>query len=158
MLRLNILVVAMMAIGSLSPARAQEPVSPDAFVGQFELIEAREGICENFLDVYVSETSWGGTSLHFGSFDIRDINAGPKVIDDELVTLKTNAYTTGNFEVVEHVELVTKPSRTKSVRKTVIKLNGEKLHLKSKTRTVSESDSPFAFGTDCVYRRKLIQE
>jgi len=158
MIRLNLLVIAAMAVGSLTYAQAQEPVSPDAFVGQYDLVEAREGICENFLDVYVSETSWGTTTLHFGSFNISDINAGPKVIDDELVTLKTNAYTTTNLEVVEDVELVTKPSRTKSVRKTVIRLKGEKLHLKSKTRTVSETDSPLSYGTDCIYRRKPVQD
>lgn len=156
MLRQSLLVVAMMVMSFYSVAQAQ--VSPDAFVGQYELIEAREGVCEKSLDVFVSESSWGGVDLSFGSFRIADINSGPKVVEDELVTLRTNAYTTANFEVVEHSELLTKPSRTKSVRHTIIKLQGEKLHLKSQTRTVSKTDSPFDFGTNCVYRRTTVQD
>lgn len=151
MIRLNSLLAALIfASGS---ALAAAPVSTDIFLGKYALIQSKEGFCDTSMIVDQSVNSVGSIDLHVGNFSFVKVNEGKQVINDELVKLTWNAYTTANSEVVESRELITKTSGSTSVQKTSVKLNGETLTVKSKTTLKYPSEAAFSFGFHCVYKK-----
>ena len=141
------ILLALISIISIS-AHAATKLAPEAFIGNYKLVESRFGSCADEAAAFIT----GAADLRIDSFLFSGLNLGAQETDDELMNIKSNGYTTADG-AFDHMVMLTKANNNLDIIDSEAHLNGDTLHLISHNSLRAPKEENIDFTTECVYQK-----
>ena len=157
---LTVLASLLLTVASLttpSVAKADDNrVSPDIFLGQYNLKKDIYGLCDPHLQVLKSEPLSGNDlEIYMGRYDFLNVNQPRRSYNDELSSGWYESYTTAQSQMIYKGHDYTKANGEYTDDKTVATLSkdGNTLHIVYRSFSDIGGDK-FTTVTECVYTRE----
>jgi hypothetical protein len=134
---------------------ADNRVSPDIFLGQYNLKKDVYGLCDPYLQVIkMVPLSGGDLEIYMGRYDFLNVNQPRRSYDDGLATGWYESYTTADSKLVYNGHDKTTANGEYTDDKTVAILSKDKNTLHIVYRSFSDiGGDKFTTVTECIYTR-----
>lgn len=152
----SLMILPALALVSLS-ASAADRLAPEAFVGDYKLVEAKYGmLCDEtmqgLLSTSLDKNDTTYVQIDLGPFSFLGVNLGAQTFEDELSTSVTESFTTADSIVFQSRDL-RKSDGEVSTEKTVATLAGDTLHLVSHSEFKDPTSPKVETDFECIYTK-----
>ncbi|GHU65046.1 hypothetical protein FACS1894123_10710 [Bacteroidia bacterium] len=159
---MRFIALSVLALVGVSAQAAPQQLAPEAFVGNYKLVEARYGLlCEDPMQGLLSKSLEKSddkyVQIDLGPFYFPAVNAGPQKFEDDLSTSMSESGTTATSLVFQSRE-VSKIDGEVSTQVIVAEFQGDKLHITSTSKFAHQGGTKGETRHECVYQKVPAQK